>query len=1001
MKIQRYLAVGLLVLLSVAAQGASEKELIAILQSEAPLQQKARACQLLARVGGRESVPALAALLGDEQLGDYARFALQPIEDPAVDQVLREALGKLNGRQLAGVVNTIGVRRDAKAVPALQELVHDAGKGVVPEALMSLGMIAKPEAVELLREILASGPKPLRAAAADAALTCAGRRLAQEHRKDAVILYAAVRQAEVDPHLRSAATYGNLLALGRNGIPLLVEQLGSKNPAMVRVALRAARELPGDAMSRALAGELQKAPPAMQAQLIQVLVDRGDSGALEGIESLAASDALAVRLAALEALGKIGGVSSVAVLLKAAGSSGEEATAARASLRTIESDGVDAVILSGLRQANSALRVELMDVLADRHCVAATAALLKEAGGSDEPVAKAAWKGLGVLASPRELPAMLDLLIRAGDAMARDAENAVVKVADGQHSDAVLAALAQAKPPAPRISLLRVLGRIGGEKAYEAVARAGADADATVKDAAIRALAAWPDARAAEVLLGLAKTAENQTHRILALRGYVRLLGLEASTEPARAAARFAAIMAVAKTPDTRKAVLGGLANVPHRDALQLAMSYIDDKAVRPEAALAAVTIARAIVGTDREAVREAMKKLAALADKGIAKDARGVLARLDRFADAITAWRISGPYMQKGKKYDALFDIVFEPEKPDAKNVKWQPISAGTHDKYLQVLDLRRALGGDQRVAYALTWAHSENALPVSLQMGSDDGIKAWLNGKLVHANNVPRAAIPYTDKVDVALEKGWNPLLLKITQNQIPWEFCARICARDGKPIDGLRIDPNHEGEWRLPRSARRPAKVSVPPPAMQGKRIFDGKTFEGWEGNLKWFRIKDGAIVGGTLKEKVPQNEFLCARREYANFQLRLKLKLVDNKGNAGIQIRSKRIPNHHEMIGYQADVSSAYWGALYDESRRRKMLAKPDRTTLEKAVIVNDWNEYVIRCEGPRIQLWLNGIQTVDYTELDPKIPQTGIIGLQIHGGPPSEIWYRDVEIEELQ
>jgi len=180
----------------------------------------------------------------------------------------------------------------------------------------------------------------------------------------------------------------------------------------------------------------------------------------------------------------------------------------------------------------------------------------------------------------------------------------------------------------------------------------------------------------------------------------------------------------------------------------------------------------------------------------------------------------------------------------------------------------------------------------------------------------------------------------------------------------------------------------------------RIFDGKTFAGWEGSREWFRIEDGAIVGGSLTKRIPHNEFLCTTKEYADFELRLKLKLVDNKGNAGIQIRSQRIPDHHEMIGYQADVSRAYWGALYDESRRKKMLAKPDRATLAKAVLPGRWNEYVIRCEGKRIQLWINGVQTVDYTEPDPKIPQTGIIGLQVHGGPASEIWYKDIEIEEF-
>lgn len=180
----------------------------------------------------------------------------------------------------------------------------------------------------------------------------------------------------------------------------------------------------------------------------------------------------------------------------------------------------------------------------------------------------------------------------------------------------------------------------------------------------------------------------------------------------------------------------------------------------------------------------------------------------------------------------------------------------------------------------------------------------------------------------------------------------------------------------------------------------KLFDGKSFQGWEGNLEMFRIEDGAIVGGTLEKKIPHNEFLCTKKEYDDFELRLKFKLQGEKVNAGIQIRSRRIPNHHEVIGYQADLGQNYWGALYDESRRRKVLARPKAEELAKVLKKNDWNEYVIRCEGKRIQLWINGYQTVDYTEPDDSIEQKGVIGLQIHGGPPSEACYKDIVLKEL-
>lgn len=182
---------------------------------------------------------------------------------------------------------------------------------------------------------------------------------------------------------------------------------------------------------------------------------------------------------------------------------------------------------------------------------------------------------------------------------------------------------------------------------------------------------------------------------------------------------------------------------------------------------------------------------------------------------------------------------------------------------------------------------------------------------------------------------------------------------------------------------------------------KQLFDGKTFTGWEGDTqRTFRIEEGAIVGGSLQEKVPRNEFLCTTREYGDFELRLKFKVLGKGANAGVQIRSRRVPNHHEMIGYQADLGQDWYGCLYDESRRRTMLAQPDPKVIAEAVKLEDWNEYRIRCQGKRIQLWINGRQTVDYTEPDDKIEQRGLIGLQIHAGPPSEAWYKDITIEEF-
>ncbi len=197
---------------------------------------------------------------------------------------------------------------------------------------------------------------------------------------------------------------------------------------------------------------------------------------------------------------------------------------------------------------------------------------------------------------------------------------------------------------------------------------------------------------------------------------------------------------------------------------------------------------------------------------------------------------------------------------------------------------------------------------------------------------------------------------------------------------------------------------AVLVVPIPAYAGepKKLFDGKSLDGWEGDLKTWRVEDGAITGGSLETMVPRNEFLCTTKTYGDFELKLSFKLTgDKNANAGVQIRTKRIPKDHEVIGYQADIGEGYWGALYDEMRRKKVLAAPDAKVVAKIVKIGDWNDYKIRAVGPSIKLWLNGTLTVDYTEKDDKVDRTGIIGVQVHGGAKAKVLYKDITLEELK
>ena len=185
-----------------------------------------------------------------------------------------------------------------------------------------------------------------------------------------------------------------------------------------------------------------------------------------------------------------------------------------------------------------------------------------------------------------------------------------------------------------------------------------------------------------------------------------------------------------------------------------------------------------------------------------------------------------------------------------------------------------------------------------------------------------------------------------------------------------------------------------------------LFDGKSFTGWDGDMNWFRIEDGSIVGGSLEKEIPYNMFLCTTKEYGNFELKVDAKLLGPGDNSGIQFRSRRIPGTPEVSGYQADMGGPIgdfgivWGSIYDEARRNKMLVVANQEEIKKAYRTNDWNAIVLRCEDNHIQVWVNGYQSADYTEQDDSIAKTGIIGFQIHAGAPTEVWLKNLTLTEL-
>ena len=584
----------------------------------------------------------------------------------------------------------------------------------------------------------------------------------------------------------------------QEAIDIVIDALKSNDPAMQAGAIALVRDIPGREITEALAKHLPNLPAAGQVQLLSAFADRADAAALPAVIKASDSADESVRIAALKAVGQLGDASSVSLLSgRAAQTSGEEQKAARESLYRLRGQQVDQAILAAIPSTRGDVKIELIQSVGERNAVSGIPVLLETAKDADSKVQRESFKVLKTVADAKFLPALVELLIKTKSQSVRgEAEKTVAAVAHkieqkDRQAEAVLAALAQVVDAEARCSLLSVLGRIGDNSALPELRKALADDDAKIQDAAIRALSDWANPAPVDDLLKVAKTSDNQVHRILALRGFVRLLGLETGRPAEEVIELYQQAMKLAPDVPEKRKVLSGLANTKSLAALEMAATCLQDSALQQEAEVAVVKIAEGIYGSYPEKTKEVLGKVMQTSKSdSLREQAQNVINQIGRFEDYITAWQVSGPYTQQGADGTQLFDVAFAPEKPDPPSADWQIMPAGTNQDRPWLMELDRALGGDNRAAYLRTNVWSDKSRKVLLELGSDDGIKVWLNGQVVHANNATRPASPGQDKVEVTLKQGWNPLLLKVTQGGGEWAVCARIRQLDGSKAEGLNF-------------------------------------------------------------------------------------------------------------------------------------------------------------------------------------------------------------------
>jgi hypothetical protein len=304
-------------------------------------------------------------------------------------------------------------------------------------------------------------------------------------------------------------------------------------------------------------------------------------------------------------------------------------------------------------------------------------------------------------------------------------------------------------------------------------------------------LAGWPTADALNDVLDIAQHADGKAHRVLALQAYIRMLGLPNEREPLATFELFKTAMSLAERPEEKKAVLSGLAEVGCLEALNYAAAYLDQEELRAEAEVSAARIAYLVGPQHREPARAiAQRILDTTQDTDNRQRAERVLAHIREAESAVMTWVYAGPFSEEGKEFGEVFAFAYPPELLGREKLAWQPLKITT-PREPWTFDLTKLDTGSNRCVYVHAAVWSETQQEARLAIGSDDGVRVWFNGQLVHEFNAIRAHKPLEDKIAVTLRAGWNPLLLKIVQAGGDWAFSCAVLTPDGDPLPGLKFE------------------------------------------------------------------------------------------------------------------------------------------------------------------------------------------------------------------
>lgn len=601
-----------------------QSRFLKFLRSDATADGKKFICRQLSVIGTEEAVPTLSEMLTQPEVSEMALYALERIPGEAADDALCKALDKTSGKIKIGIINSLGQRKSKTAVAPLGKLLSSSDEQIANSVAASLGKIADLSAADRLCDALERTTGSRRAVLADACLACAYNLAASGNKKAAARIYKKLYDPAESALIRSAALTGIVETAPQDAPECITGAIKSGEPALQAAAIRLIKKIP-EATDSATE-QMPNLSTDAQVQLLSALAESKDIAALPAITNAVKSEDQTVRAAALKALASAGDASTVPLLAQAAAdSNGLEQQAARESLYLLNATGVNEKIIQQIPRANSKLKVELIKTLGERNMTDSLPTLLETARDSDVDVRIESLKVLKSLAGARHLKDLVDILTNAKSpdelTEAEKTVSAVARRADGS-APAMIVQDAFVTTDDPNIccALLRVLGDIGDRRSLGGLRVALREENDKIHTEAVRALSKWPDAAPADDLLKIAITPKNEICRVLALRGYVRMAGLDDGRDLKEKIGMFGHAMDLAAGPGEKKMILSALTKAPSPEALQMAVDCLDKEDLQQEAAVATIKIAEATAKDHPEKTKAALEKALTAADNDALK---------------------------------------------------------------------------------------------------------------------------------------------------------------------------------------------------------------------------------------------------------------------------------------------------------------------------------------------------------------------------------------------